>query len=472
MLRFNKEQFYLKLPVSLQSLLCSAEGFRIKRERYGHEFGRLLREAEERSFFPILRIREYRDGLLRDMIQHCTDKIPFYQSRFREAGVAPKDVRTTEDLKNLPILSKDDVRKNILAITSSEVSPKDRVMVHTSGSTGSGLRFASTRLALQTQWAVWWRYRRWHGIELDTWCGYFGGRSVVPVEQKGPPFWRHNYPGRQIFFSGYHMKEDNLASYISELNRARPFWLHGYPSLLSLLAAFIIESGISLNYSVRWITVGAENLLPQQARLIEHAFGVRPIQHYGMAEAVANISECELGKLHVDEDFAAVEFLPNPDGVSCRLVGTNLTNSATPFIRYDIQDVVTLGDEECSCGRPGRIVASIDGRSEDYVILKDGTRLGRLDHVFKDLTNIREAQIYQEKPGQAIVKIVRAANYSESDERLLREELGKRWGQLCDVAIEYVKELPRSTSGKLRFVISDLNSGKIESQGTFRSCAS
>jgi len=48
-------------------------------------------------------------------------------------------------------------------------------------------------------------------------------------------------------------------------------------------------------YPIRWITVGAENLLPQQADLIEQAFGARPRQHYGMAEAIANSSECERG---------------------------------------------------------------------------------------------------------------------------------------------------------------------------------
>jgi len=61
---------------------------------------------------------------------------------------------------------------------------------------------------------------------------------------------------------------------------------------------------------------------------MEAAFGLRPIQHYGMAEGVANISQCENGKLHVDEDFAAVECLPIDEGgeSDCyKVIGTNVS---------------------------------------------------------------------------------------------------------------------------------------------------
>ena len=210
------------------------------------------------------------------------------------------------------------------------------------------------------------------------------------------------------------------------------------------------------------MTTGAENLLPQQAQLIEKAFGVRPRQHYGMAEAVANISECEQGNLHVDEDFAAVEFLPNPSGDGCRVIGTNFTNPAVPLVRYDVQDLVSPKDETCSCGRPGRLVERVDGRLEDYVILKNEARIGRLDHIFKDLVNIREAQILQRRRGELIVRIVRGDRYGEADERSLREELWKRLGNEADVRFDYVEKLERSRSGKLRFVISELPEASIQ----------
>ena len=67
----------------------------------------------------------------------------------------------------------------------------------------------------------------------------------------------------------------------------------------------------------------------------------KPKQHYGMAEAAANISECEKGKLHVDEESAATEFVLIT-GNRYRVVGTNIANPAMPLIRYECNDHVTI----------------------------------------------------------------------------------------------------------------------------------
>ena len=361
----------------------------------------------------------------------------------------------------LPVLTKADVQGNIADFQSDAMPRRQRLATHTSGSTGAGLRFSTTVSAIREQYAVWWRYRGWHGLEHGAWCGHFGARSVVPTSQKVPPYWRYDRPGRRVMFSGYHMSESRLGAYIDELRKRRLPWLHGFPSTLALLAAHVVEHGVDLGYDVRWVTVGGENLLAGQAEVMARAFGVRPIQHYGLAEAVANISECERGRLHVDEDFAAVELLPEPTGRGYRIVGSNFTNLATPLLRYDTGDLVTIDEEGCDCGRPGRVVAAIDGRQEDYVELGNGARVGRMDHVFKDMTNIREAQIVQRRAGELDIRVVRGGGYSESDERELLREMVKRVGKETVVGVRYVDHLERGPGGKLRFVVSE-----IEQTGT------
>ncbi|MGQ9847592.1 MAG: hypothetical protein ACUVQP_08865 [Bacteroidales bacterium] len=214
---------------------------------------------------------------------------------------------------------------------------------------------------------------------------------------------------------------------------------------------------------MQWITCGAENLLEHQKELIKRAFGVNPKQHYGMAEAVGNISECEYGKLHLDEDFAFLEFIPEKSSQTFRMIGTNFTNMATPLLRYDTKDFVKLSTDSCPCGRPGRVVEQIDGRLEDYVILKDGTKIGRLDHVFKNLVNIREAQIYQKSLNEIALKVVKGKDYTKQDEIILLEEFRKRVGNEIKISIDYVEQIERSKSGKLRFVISGIKEAKISS---------
>jgi phenylacetate-CoA ligase len=263
-------------------------------------------------------------------------------------------------------------------------------------------------------------------------------------------------------FSSYHLNDQTAPAYLEEMRRSRAPWMHGYPSMVSLLAGYALGLGVKLD--LRWVTLGAENVMPHQVEVIRAAFRVEPIQHYGMAEAVANFSLCRRGQLHVDEDFAAVEFVPW-QGDQYRIVGTNLSNPAFGLVRYDAGDIATITGRRCECGHPGRVVDGVDGRKEDFVITRRGARLGRLDHVFKDLTRVREAQIRQDEPGRMTIWIVRAEGYGEKDEKALRGEVIKRVGDDVSFDIEYTDGIPRTSRGKLRFVVSTVADGQIEAVG-------
>jgi len=456
------EDVYEKLPVSLQHAACSLRGWQVQRTHYGARFSDLLEQAERRMSWSAEEMRAYRDRRLHEFVRDAARTVPFYRARFRDLGVAPDEITTLEDLGSLPILTKAEVQDRYDELLSEAVSKRDRLTRHTSGTTGAGLRFASTRLALQEQETAHWRFRRWHGIQRGTWCGYFSALVTVPQRQQRPPFWRFNYPGRQIIFSTLHMSPATLGAYVQELRHRRPPWLHGYPSALALLAGHIVDTDIDLGYEVGWVTTGAEMLLPQQKTVIEQAFGVRPFQRYAMAEAVAGASECERGVLHVDEDVAAVELLPNPNGAGARVVGTNFTNMATPLLRYELMDVVTLSARDCPCGRPGRALAAVEGRSDDYVVTASGALVSRLGPIFWGSNNVREAQVHQARPGEVTIRIVRGPKYSGADEEEIRREAETRLGPRTLVSFEYRERLARSPSGKLRTVVSELPAGRVD----------
>src|SRR5690606_8617446 len=133
---------------------------RIGRTRFTREIFPLLAEAEGWAFLSPEQVQEYRDRRLREFVMYCVDTVPFYRERFHAAGIAPDEMRTLDDLRHLPILTKQEVQDEYSRLLSQAVPARDRVIVHTSGTTGAGLRFASTRQALREQWAIWWRYRR------------------------------------------------------------------------------------------------------------------------------------------------------------------------------------------------------------------------------------------------------------------------------------------------------------------------
>ena len=427
----------------------------------------MLARYRQRETCAPEKVRAWRDRCIREFVGYAAATVPHYRRLFRKSGIDAAQVRSLEDLKHLSVLTRHEVQTDPRRFVS-EARPGPLVACHTSGSTGTGLHFPATWRAQREQYAVWWRYYSWHGLKLDTPCLYLGGRSVVPLRQQHPPFWRYNRPGRQILFSSYHLNSHTASAYLEEMRRSGATWLHGYPSMVALLANYALQhrwdgrrregkGGLAL----RWVTLGSENVLPRQIEAIRAAFGVVPREHYGMTEAVANISQCPEGSLHVDEDFAAVEFLP-VGGNQYRIVGTNFTNPAFPLIRYETGDFATLTDATCKCGRPGRVVDRLDGRQEDYVVTRAGARLGRLDHIFKDMVNVREAQIRQSKPGYMTLHVVRGARYGQGDEQRLRRETVKRIDNQIDFEIVYVEALPRTAQGKLRFVVSDVGTSSTK----------
>lgn len=133
-------------------------------------------------------------------------------------------------------------------------------------------------------------------------------------------------------------------------------------------------------------------------------------------------------------------------------MGSCLFNYATPLLRYDTGDIVQLGDQT----GPRREVASIDGRREDYVHMPDGTKIGKLDHVFKDTPHFQEAQIYQAADYSLQLRVVGEPYLCVEDEKTALAALRASIGSDLPVRFEYLSELPRSRSRKLRFVVSDV----------------
>lgn len=456
-LAVRAEVLYGRLPVLAQNAAATWHGWRLARRRFNREFRGILTEYRSREMASEEQAVAVRDQRLRRFVTGAA-RLPYYQALFARCGVAPGSVRTVADLARLPVLERSAVQKAGRELAAPIAGRQ--LICRTSGSTGAGLAFPATRRAEREQYAVWWRYRSAHGIGLATPCLYLGGRRVVPARQRRPPFWRYNRAGRQVLFSSYHLSAATAPAYLAAMRATGAEWLHGYPSMVALLADYALQHGQRL--PLRWVTLAAENVLPAQRRAIRCAFGVVPVEHYGLAEATANFSECPRGRLHVDEDFAAVEFLPL-GGNQFRIIGTNLSNPAFPLLRYDTGDVATVTGHGCDCGRPGRVVDAVDGRREDYVIGRTGIRFGRLDHLFKDAANVREAQIRQTTAGRMTLAVVRGPGYGAGDERRLRQAALARLGDEVAVDVAYVETLPRTAAGKLRFVASDLPAAAVDS---------
>jgi putative adenylate-forming enzyme len=156
------------------------------------------------------------------------------------------------------------------------------------------------------------------------------------------------------------------------------------PSMLRLLARerqrITSPIGIVVSY--------AEVLDEHEREMLERVFGVRIVEIYQASEGLI-ACPCREGQLHINEDLMYVELLDEAgrelvavDMPCRRMIVTNLYNDLQPLIRYELNDLVTLG-ASCSCGSGFRVIAKVIGRDDDilYFLRVEGT----FGHVFPDV---------------------------------------------------------------------------------------
>ena len=309
----NLMSVYDRLPVFAQNMAFSYMGGRIQKTRFGAGFHQMLSEFESHEGWSRDQLFAWRDECLCELVRHCYDTVPHYRFVMDEGGIDPASIKTGEDLKRLPVITKADVKADPESFVSSKAKGMNLLHVHTSGTTGSGLQFESTVECQQAQFACFWRYYRKHGLDLDTWQAQFSSRAAVPRRMADPPFWRVDKPGRRYYMSAFHESPANMRAYYEFIRDEGLPWISGYPSLMVLLAQWMNERGLYYDF-VRAVTCGAENLLDHQVAAMEKAFGVRPVQTYGQTENVAIFSTEPDGRILVDEDFSVVEFMPEVVG--------------------------------------------------------------------------------------------------------------------------------------------------------------
>jgi phenylacetate-CoA ligase len=392
------------------------------------------------------------------MVEHARRSVPFYHDLPAPSKASDPVEAIQETLDSLPVLEKETYRDNFESIVATGIPASQLRRSHTSGTTGSALPLAYTPRAIAEEYALVWRQRRARGVGLRDPHLTFGGQTIVPFSQSSPPFWRRNLFGRQILFSVHHMTPRNLKLYVDEIHRCKASYILGYPSSLHLVARAILEENRPVPRGrIRAIFTSSESLLAFQRASIEEAFGARVWDRYGTSEFAVSMTECEAGRLHVDMEYCIVEVEREEETeeyVRGPLVVTGLSNDATPFLRYRIGDVGTRLKTPCSCGRAGDAFIEVDGRNEDYVMTPDGRLIGRLDHIFKKQSQIREAQILQDSKEAIEVVLVPAPDFDEAAKGKLLEEIRIRLGDEIHVDLRKVDVIPRERNGKFRAVKS------------------
>ena len=452
------EQIYPRLPVFLQNAACWCYGKKEARLRFGPAFERHLQQLVDSDKWSASEIEAYQDERLRALIRHAYANVPFYRERWKQLKIAPDDIRGRSDLPKLPVVTKEDIREHTDRFVAQNIPRSELLSRHTSGTTGKALHFYMTRDAVAFQWAVWWRHRMRFGVSPGTWHANFTGQRVVPITQRTPPYWRWNRPMRQVLINMQSLAPDKIASIVELLNSRHFEFYAGYPSFIHMLALNALDAGLSLSAPPRVIFTGAENMFDFQRRDIQAFTGASLSDHYGSTEACCNASRCPEFVYHEDFEFCVMEGIEQTAGDPAKnIVCTGFAGDAFPFIRYEVGDTAVWQEgKSCACGRKSAVLQRVEGRTDDYVVTPEGARIARLDYLFKDALNVKEAQIVQERLGEIRLLLVCRDAYGTKDEMEIRRDIKSWLSPSLEVRFEYVKEVPRGPNGKFRAVLSKI----------------
>jgi phenylacetate-CoA ligase len=300
--------------------------------------------------------------------------VSFYKQSFDSHGVNIENIKSIQDLAQLPFTTKEDLRKSY-PYDMFAVPLRDVVRIHsTSGTTGKPIIVGYTKNDLRHWTDCTARLLSAAGVDdhdvvqiafpFNLFTGGFGfhqgaeqiGASVIPSSTSPPE--------KQIMI----MKDFKTTVLI-----CAPSYAVNIASTLGELQ--IRAESLNLKVGLFGAEPWGENLRSQ----LEEGLHITALDNYGLTEVIGPgvAGECEQKNgLHVNEDHFIVEVVdsntlaPLPPGREGELVFTTITKEGFPLIRYRTGDISSLIQEPCACGRTTRRMHRVTGRTDDLIFIK------------------------------------------------------------------------------------------------------
>ena len=307
-------------------------------------------------------------------VRRVWEAVPYYRKKMQDHGVTPDDIRSIDDIKKLPFLSKADLRDSYpYGMLAKPL--KDCVRIQsTSGTTGKRV------VAFYTQ----------HDIDLWEECC---ARAIVAAGGTDEDVCQVSY-GYGLFTGGPGLNggshkvgcltvptsSGNTERQIMFIMDLKATILCCTPSYAAYLGESMKEMGLKPeDIPLKAGIFGDEAWSEEMRRSIEQTLGIKAYDIYGLTEisgpGVAFECSAQQG-MHINEDHFYAEIIdPDtgevlPEGQSGELVFTCLDKEAFPMIRYRTRDICVLTREKCSCGRTHVRMRKPQGRSDDMLIIR------------------------------------------------------------------------------------------------------
>jgi phenylacetate-CoA ligase len=409
-------------------------------------------------------LKELQFKLLKRVIIHSYKTVPYYTSMMKSLGLTPDDIRSIDDIKKLPIISKKEVMNEGPRFVSKKFFKMFLATGHSGGTTGPRLMLKRDWQSIVNEHAFVRRQFDWAQIGLYDRCAYVMQQEVADANKSSNRPYSYDAAMKRLFLSIYHLAENTVPIYAEAIKNYKIKALVGYPSAAYVLAKGCLEYGIHL--PLKAVLTTSETLDPAKKATISQAFECRVYDFYGSGERVCYIHTCEYGSYHIIPEYGLTELIraESPNDGSYQIVATGFWNMAMPLIRYNIGDIVQPADYTCQCGRNFPVIEKIVGRSGNILVAPSGRAFGAtaiediMENVLFSIQKmpVLEGQMIQEAADVMTLEYVPMKRFSQKDACELSAEVAKHVPPDFKLKLRRVEKISRTVSGKaLSLVISN-----------------
>lgn len=368
---------------------------------------------------------------LRDLISYASVNVPYYRDQFDKLRIQASDIRSMSEFRQIPCVTKPMIQEQWADFLSQDYLKSELIYTNTSGSTGTPLRIATTKMERVIATRHLMNARMKWGLRFPVrWATL--GRVIHLIEGS------HVESESRIKFGsgdlltipGIDMSPSYLQDCVNQLDDFQPAWVYGMPSILSRLAEHIIATRQTLKLKdLHLIELAGEYASPEVRGSIQSAFQHSPASQYSCQEVLGVAFECPLGGMHILNKHVCLEIIkedgePAQPGEIGQAVITSLNRRAMPFIRYRLGDLVMPLAEPCKCQEQGPLIKMIGGRTTDFIVGQP-SKIGTLifDKIFLYLINggfngLREFRVVQRSESLFEVYVVATTNWNSEIQEL------------------------------------------------------
>lgn len=448
-------KLYEAAPQAVKSLAGRVYRTIPTRYRHGNSYPRYQAEAREVESWDRETIRKYQIHELRESLV-AASKAPFYARQFVERGLEPAKFEALEQLRDYPLLTKQDLISHRERMHNPEYGPEHRLFITTGGSSGvpvgfdlhKGVSRPKEQAYLEAQWS-----RRGYNVG-DRVAVIRGG--VTSSKARGC-ISSYDATRDWLILSSYHLTAERLPEYVAALNRFQPCHLHAYPSAALMLARGMEQAGLKLDFPLTSLLCGSEKLTADSQNELERFFGARVFHWYGHSERVVLAGQGrQSNALHFWPTYGFVEFgEPDAEGI-CEIIGTSFHNHVMPLIRYRTGDFCRPVEEGREYDWPA--VGVVVGRDYEFLVSGTGRRISLTainmhDRIFEGLMAV---QFFQERAGAVECRVQPGPLWSASRLGEIRAGLLAKLGDDFTLSLREVAEVEKTSAGKHRWLVTTL----------------